>query len=80
VLETVARRLPAGAPLVLVDHNQPRAVWRRLVALPWLLAAGLGPARARYPAARELRDAGFGVERLRLEDGERMQIVVARRR
>jgi hypothetical protein len=80
VLLGVARRLPGGAPLVLVDHNQPRAVWRRAAALPALLLAGVGPARARYPAAREMQAFGFVVERLRLADGERMQLVVGRRR
>lgn len=79
VLEAVGRRLSPGAPLVVVDHNQPRTVWRRLLALPMLLAARLGPARARYPAARELRTVGFVVDRLRLDDGERMQLVGARR-
>lgn len=79
LLASLARRLPHGAPIVLVDHNQPRALWRRAVALPRLLAAGLAPARARYPAARELRALGFEVERLRLESGERMQVVGARR-
>jgi len=79
LLRGLASRLHPGAPLLLVDHNQPRAAWRRLVALPLLLAAGLGPARARHPAARELQALGFAVERLRLADGERMQLVVARR-
>src|SRR5262249_11503975 len=59
------RRLPAGAPLVLVDHNQPRTAWRRVLAALSLLVAGLGPSRARYPAARELAALGFAVERLR---------------
>jgi hypothetical protein len=78
-LAALAARLPAGAPLVLVDHNQPRTAWRRLVALPALVAAGLGPARARYPAARELAALGFRVDALRLACRERAQLVVARR-
>ena len=78
-LRATQRRLPAGAPLVLVDHNQPRAAWRRALAALPLLAAGLGPSRARYPAARELAALGFAVERLRLACGERVQLVVARR-
>jgi hypothetical protein len=78
-LRATQRRLPSGAPLVLVDHNQPRAAWRRALAVVPLLAAGLGPSRARYPAARELAALGFAVERLRLSCGERVQLVVARR-
>ena len=78
-LRATQRRLPSGAPLVLVDHNQPRAVWRRTLAVVPLLVAGLGPSRARYPAARELAALGFAVERLRLSCGERVQLVVARR-
>jgi hypothetical protein len=78
-LRATQRRLPAGAPLVLVDHNQPRAAWRRALAVVPLLVAGLGPSRARYPAARELAALGFAVEHLRLACGERVQLVVARR-
>jgi hypothetical protein len=78
-LRATQRRLPTGAPLVLVDHNQPRAVWRRALAVVPLLVAGLGPSRARYPAARELAALGFVVERLQLACGERVQLVVARR-
>ena len=37
------------------------------------------PARARYPAAQEAQAAGFEVARLRLADGERIQLVMARR-
>jgi hypothetical protein len=36
--------------------------------------------RARYPTAREIAARGFEVERLRLLDGERLQLVRARRR
>jgi hypothetical protein len=77
-LRTLARALFPGAPLVLVDHNQPRTWWRRAVGRPRLLLARLGAARARYPAARELAAIGFTVERLRLACGERVQLVVAR--
>jgi len=80
LLRTLARRLPVGARLVLLDHNQPRAWWRRLAGATWLIADGLHPARARYPAARELAVMGFGVEQMRLAGGERVQLVVARRR
>jgi len=79
-LRAVERRLPAGAPLVLLDHNQPRAPWRRLLAALGLVAAGLGPARGRYPAARELAALGYAIERLGLACGERAQLVLARRR
>lgn len=79
-LRGLERRLRAGAPLVLVDHNQPRAFWRRVPAWLGLALAGLGPGRARYPAARELAALGFVVERLRLACGERVQLVLARRR
>ena len=41
---------------------------------------GLPPERARHPVAREVDGHGFTIERLRLEDGERVQILLARRR
>jgi hypothetical protein len=78
-LGDVRARLVAGAPLVLVDHNQPRQWWRRPLAAALLVARGLPPARGRYPAARELDAAGFRVVRLRLMAGERVQLVLARR-
>lgn len=78
-LDALQARLPVGAPLVLVDHNQPRQWWRRPLALVLLAARGLPPSRARYPAARELDGAGFRVESLRLAEGERVQVVLARR-
>ena len=71
-------RLPRGAPVVLVDHNQPRTWARRLLGIVALVLRGLGPARARYPAARELAALGLEVERLRLVCGERVQLVAAR--
>jgi hypothetical protein len=79
-LRDIRDRLDHGAPLVLVDHNQPRSLWRRLPALVMLAAAGFSPARARYPAARELAVLGFVIERLRLACGERIQLITARRR
>lgn len=79
VLRSLQRRLPSGSPLLLVDHNQPRALWRRPAGMLGLMLAGLPPARARYPAARELAAQGFDVERLRLACGERVQLVLARR-
>ena len=80
LLAALRDRLPASAPLVLVDHGQPRALWRRAVGVVLLALHGLGPARARYPAARELAVLGFVVERLCLACGERVQLVLARRR
>ncbi len=79
VLAAIRARLSAGAPLVLLDHNQPRAWWRRLLGIVILALRGLPPARARYPAARELAALGLRVERLRLTCGERVQLVLARR-
>lgn len=79
LLADVRTRLAPGAPLVLVDHNQPRRLWQRLPAVLVLLRAGLRPVRGRYPAARELQALGFDVECLRLADGERVQLVFARR-
>lgn len=73
-------RLAPGAPLLLVDHNQPRQWWRRGLGAALLLLRGLPPARARYPAARELGALGLAVERLRLARGERIQLVAARNR
>jgi hypothetical protein len=78
-LDALRARLPAGAPLVLVDHNQPRQWWRRAFAALLLVGRGLPPSRGRYPAARELDGAGFQVESLRLADGERVQVVLGRR-
>ena len=78
-LRDLQARLPADATLVLVDHNQPRAAWRRVLASLPLVATGLGVARGRYPAARELAALGFRVERLTLAAGERVQLVRARR-
>ena len=78
ILARVRSRLTPGAPLVLLDHNQPRAWWRRAVGVIALALRGLPPARARYPAARELAALGLGVERLRLARGERVQLVLAR--
>jgi hypothetical protein len=80
MLRALGARLAPGAPLLLVDHNQPRPLWRRLVAVVTLAAGGFSPARARYPAARELAALGFLVERLRLIRGERVQLITARRR
>lgn len=73
-------RLPAGAPIVLVDHNQPRTPWERALALPSLLLDGVTPARARYPAAQELATQGFAIRCLRLADGERIQLISAIRK
>ncbi len=79
-LEALAACMRRGAFLVVADHNQPRGRWRRLVALLVLALHGHGPARARHLVAREMHHHGFAIERLRLEDGERVQLVLARRR
>lgn len=79
-LPALATGLPAGAVLVVVDHNQPRARWRRVLGMIVLAAHGFPPMRARYPTAREIAARGFVVERLHLLDGERLQLVRARRR
>jgi hypothetical protein len=78
--DTLGARLASGAPVVVVDHNQPRTLARRALGMLALAARGLPPERARHPVAREVNGHGFAIERLRLEDGERVQIVLARRR
>ena len=80
VLDAMAARLPEGAPLVVVDYNQPRTWWRRVIGAVTLALHGHSPARAREPVARDVQTHGFTVERLCLEDGERLQLIVARRR
>ena len=79
LLAGLRAELSPAAPLVLVDHNQPRRWCARALAALRLAAGGLPPARARYPAARELVALGFTVECLRLARGERLQLVRARR-
>ena len=78
-LDAFARRLSPGAPLVVVDHNQPRGRLRRFLAAAVLVLSGIPPARARHPTARELRSNGWTVDALRLADGERIQLVRAHR-
>lgn len=77
LLAGLRRVLAAGGPVVLLDHNRPRRWLRRAVAALGLLARGLPPRRARYPAARELQALGFTVTRLRFAAGERIQLVLA---
>jgi hypothetical protein len=77
LLHALARRLAPGAPVVLVDHNEPRTWWRRVLARLALAGRGRRPRRGRYPAARELAALGFTVRALRLAAGERVQLVVA---
>src|SRR5262249_28731286 len=79
LLAELRARLPGAAPVVVIDHNQPRVWWRRTLGAAALALHGLGPQRARYPVARELAILGFDVERLRLAHGERVQLVAARR-
>src|SRR5262249_51611434 len=71
VLARLARRLPAGAPVVLLDDNQPRVWLGGLAAHAALAARGLGTARARCPAARELAALGFAIERAPRRRGAR---------
>jgi hypothetical protein len=78
LLQRLRQTLPAGAPIVVVDHNQPRRMMARVFGWVALLSRGLPPLRARYPTARELAALGFVVERLRLAHGERVQLVMAR--
>lgn len=78
MLHALRHRLGQRAPLVLLDHNQPRVWWRRFIGWAVLALAGTGPARSRYPVARELAVLGFAVERLELACGERIQLVRAR--
>ena len=78
--DALAARLASGAPVVVVDHNQPRSLALRALGVLALAARGLPPERARHPVAREVNGHGFTIERLRLEDGERVQILLARRR
>ena len=79
-LDALAARLPSGAPLVVVDHNQPRRAWSRALGAAVLLGRGFPPSRARHPTAREVGAHGFAVSALRLACGERVQIVLAHRR
>ena len=83
-LADAVRALAADETLVVVDHNRPRSHLAALAALvraPWI--PGIAPAarwrRQGHWTARELQDAGFRVERLRLAAGERVQVVFARR-
>ena len=78
-LAHVRERLGPGAPLLVIDHNQPRQWWWRPIAAVQLAARGMAPGRGRYPSAREVDAAGFRVQRLRLAAGERLQLVLALR-
>ena len=49
-LARLRARLPDGAPLVLIDHNQPRAWWRRLLGV-----VVLARARTRRRRGRAIR-------------------------
>jgi hypothetical protein len=85
LLDGVARHLAPEGRVVVIDHNRRR---HRTAALLALVAAPRVPARTpagrwrrlAYPTAREAQGAGLVVERLRLVAGERVQLVLARRR
>lgn len=82
-LADAARRLPEGGTVVVMDHNRPRSRLAALAALARSPALpGVAPAarwrRQGHPTAREVQDAGFRVDRLRLVAGERVQLVFAR--
>jgi hypothetical protein len=79
LLGALRARLRGGAPVVVVDHNQPRNAGQRALATLALLRSGIGPARGRYPTARELAARGFRVDRLARAAGGRIQLVSARR-
>ncbi len=79
LLAGLRARLAPGAPLVVLDHNQPRAWWRRALGGAALACCGLAPSRARYPAARELAALGFGIDSLRFACAESVQLIAARR-
>ena len=78
-LNALAARLPAGAPIVVVDHNRPRRLAARFANDVTLLARGMAPSRAAYPTARELHQHRFAVRCLRLAAHERIQLVAADR-
>jgi hypothetical protein len=83
LLAEIARVTAAGATVIAVDHNRPRRLAAALVALVAPPRPRGTPAaawrRLAYPTAREMRAAGFTIERLRFAAGERVQLVVARR-
>jgi hypothetical protein len=78
-LNALTTRLPAGAPIVVVDHNRPRRLLARFANALLLLARATSPARAAYPTARELHQHAFAVRCLRLAAGERIQLVAGHR-
>ncbi len=85
IITEVARVATPGASIVVVDHNRPRHPAAAIVALVRSpRPAGWQPIaawqRLAYPSARELRAAGFAVDRLRLAADERLQVISARRR
>jgi hypothetical protein len=84
-LRELVRELPPGGFAAVIDHNAPRPAVPR--ALAWLhlavaraLLGGEDPAtRLRRSLARELRDLGLEVVRLRLLAAEFFQVVIARK-
>ena len=84
-LTRIEAALASGGWLVVVDHNRPRrclGALRALIGVPKV--AGWSPAarwrRLAHPTAREVQAAGFGVECLRFAAGERVQLVIGRKR
>jgi hypothetical protein len=76
VLAEVQRALPPRGAVVVIDHNRPRAWWRRVRNAAWCVRCGVDPVRrAAYPVAREVHAAGFDEIALRLAFGEQIQIV-----
>jgi hypothetical protein len=75
----VARAAPVGAPLVLVDHNQPRQWWRRPLACCCCAVARLAPSGRGIPRRASSTHPAFGSSNCGWRDGERVQVVLARR-
>ena len=80
ILAAAADRLVPTGHVLVIDHNRPRRWRARLPATVSLWWRGLSADRGTYPTAREIAANGFEVERLLLGRGERVQVVVARRR
>lgn len=80
VLMAVADRLVPTGHVLVIDHNRPRRRFARLGATLALWSRGMPLRRAAYPTAREIAARGYDILRLVLGRGERVQVVLARRR